>query len=165
MTITITSPDLATIITWARQQTWSAFAISIADAFDKRGTLTDAQADAITRMYHKAAARPKRETVANPNPITEVGMYVMDQVTYRVKRAKASGNLYAMRFVPEAIAKADRFVYAAGVARALTPDHRMSEDQARALGHEFGICCVCGAELSDPESVARGIGPVCAKRI
>lgn len=165
MTATLTTPDLATIIAWARQQTWSAFAISIAEAFDKRGALSDKQADAITRMYAKVAARPKREAVANPNPITEVGMYVMDQVTYRVKRAKASGNLYAMRFVPEAVAKADRFVYAAGVVRALTPDHRMSEAQARALGHEFGICCVCGAELTDPESVARGIGPVCAKRI
>jgi len=35
---------------------------------------------------------------------------------------------------------------------------------AVAYGKEFGKCAVCAKELSDPESVARGIGPVCAER-
>jgi hypothetical protein len=163
MTTTLTTPDITTIITWARQQAWSAFAISIADAFDKRGAISEKQATAITNMYLKVANRPKAEAVANP--ITEPGMYVLNQITYRVKRAKASGNLYAMRYVPEAVTKADRFVYAAGIVKTLQVTDRMTEDQARALGHQFGICCVCGAELTDPVSVERGIGPVCGKRI
>lgn len=28
----------------------------------------------------------------------------------------------------------------------------------------FTVCAVCGSPLSDPESVARGLGPVCAQR-
>ena len=32
-------------------------------------------------------------------------------------------------------------------------------------GRDTGICGVCGAPLTDPESVARGIGPVCATKI
>lgn len=28
----------------------------------------------------------------------------------------------------------------------------------------FTICAVCGSPLSDPESVARGLGPICAER-
>ena len=32
----------------------------------------------------------------------------------------------------------------------------------RAKGKETGKCCCCGRELTDPESVAAGIGPICA---
>jgi Family of unknown function (DUF6011) len=35
---------------------------------------------------------------------------------------------------------------------------------AVAYGKQFGRCAVCAKELSDPDSVARGIGPVCAER-
>lgn len=33
---------------------------------------------------------------------------------------------------------------------------------AIAYGKEFGQCAVCGRELSDPVSIERGIGPICA---
>jgi hypothetical protein len=35
---------------------------------------------------------------------------------------------------------------------------------AIAHGKEWGICCVCNRTLTDPESVANGIGPICAER-
>jgi hypothetical protein len=35
---------------------------------------------------------------------------------------------------------------------------------AIAHGKKFGKCSVCARDLSDPESVERGIGPVCADR-
>lgn len=35
---------------------------------------------------------------------------------------------------------------------------------AEAHGHEYGYCSCCGRELTNPESVARGIGPICAER-
>lgn len=31
-------------------------------------------------------------------------------------------------------------------------------------GRQYGQCACCGKELSDPESVAKGIGPVCAEK-
>lgn len=31
-------------------------------------------------------------------------------------------------------------------------------------GHRFGVCCLCGRELSNPESVELGIGPICRER-
>lgn len=34
---------------------------------------------------------------------------------------------------------------------------------AKAYGQKFGICSCCGRDLSDPVSVAAGIGPVCAE--
>lgn len=36
---------------------------------------------------------------------------------------------------------------------------------AEAYGKKYGVCCICSRELSDPESVARGIGPICATRM
>jgi hypothetical protein len=35
---------------------------------------------------------------------------------------------------------------------------------AAAYGKETGCCACCGRELTDPESIARSIGPVCAER-
>jgi hypothetical protein len=34
-------------------------------------------------------------------------------------------------------------------------------DAAARYGHEFTVCGVCHSPLSDPQSIARGIGPVC----
>jgi hypothetical protein len=44
---------------------------------------------------------------------------------------------------------------------------RVAADPAAAAiahGHEYGQCACCGRELTNPESVARGIGPICAER-
>jgi hypothetical protein len=35
-------------------------------------------------------------------------------------------------------------------------------ESAVAYGKQTGICACCGRELSDPESIERGIGPICA---
>lgn len=32
------------------------------------------------------------------------------------------------------------------------------------VGREWGNCCFCGLLLTDPESVERGYGPVCARK-
>ena len=136
------------------------FLQSLLSQWDRRGTLTDRQVAAVERNMDRPA-RP-----VNPNPVTEVGMYRDDEGTvYRVKRARQTGNLYAMRFVPEAATKSERFVYAAGAMRTLRADQRMMVDEAQRIGVQFGICCVCGAELTATDSVANGIGPVCAGRV
>jgi hypothetical protein len=56
------------------------------------------------------------------------------------------------------------FIYSAGAMRVLTPEMKMTLEEAKQFGIETGICCVCGAYLTDAKSVAEGIGPVCAKR-
>jgi len=35
----------------------------------------------------------------------------------------------------------------------------------KAIGREYGRCGLCGQELSNPESIAMGIGPICAGRL
>lgn len=89
----------------------------------------------------------------------DVGMYSKDGEIYRVKRSKTSGNLYAT------ILMGSSFEYKVGVIRTLTPEHRMTLEQAKAYGVQTGVCCVCAAVLTDPKSIAAGIGPVCAGRV
>ena len=39
------------------------------------------------------------------------------------------------------------------------------EAAAVAFGQKFGACSICGRELTDADSIARGIGPICAERM
>lgn len=160
-TLTLT-PSMEDLIDWARTQRWSQFAQSLVAQYERKGYLSDAQVDSLARMYAKVASKPSAPKPANP--ATEVGMYAKDGKVYRVKRSE-SGHLYAMLYDPAGATKSERFTYARGVVSTLSADDRMSVDQAEALGLKFGICCVCGAELTAEKSVGRGIGPVCAGRV
>lgn len=104
-------------------------------------------------------ARPRRgERVDRPAP--EVGFYLRDGVVYRVVENREKTRRYAksLNFA------SGRWDYARGVVSELTPQDRLTVERAAELGHHHGICVCCGAELSDPESVERGIGPVCARK-
>lgn len=92
--------------------------------------------------------------------VGEVGMYRMPNGDiYRVHPSKTSSRLYAKKLD----ALGGGFDYEAGAIYRLKPEHKMTLEQAKAFGMETGMCCVCGIFLTDPKSVADGIGPVCAK--
>ena len=42
---------------------------------------------------------------------------------------------------------------------------RKPREELARRGRELGWCCLCGRPLSDPESVAAGMGPVCRQRL
>lgn len=96
--------------------------------------------------------------VNKPPAITSEGMYQNGTNIYRVQRSKGTGRLYAELLTPSG-----SFVYAKGAIYDLKPEHRMTVEQAKAYGLKFGRCCVCGKTLTDPVSMAAGIGPVCVK--
>lgn len=106
-------------------------------------------------------AMPKAGKAAGRPAVSEAGMYQSaDGAIYRVQAARTTGNLYAKR-----LNLAGGFDYEQGAIRKLSAADKMSLAQAKAFGVESGICCVCGAFLTDPKSVAEGIGPVCAGRV
>ena len=167
MSDTLTPISVSDLAVWLGQQTWSQFAVSLAQQFARNGRLSDKQEASARSMYEKAQARQaQRQAQAPANPVTEIGMYLnAEGVAYRVKQSKSSGRLYASRFVPEAQARADRFVYEGGAVYRLDASMRMTLEQAKALGAQYSQCCVCGRDLSAEESVEAGIGPVCAGRL
>lgn len=139
----------------------SSFLASLLNYFQRYGTLTPKQLSSVLTNIEKDRASQR----SNANPVTEVGMYRNAEGVFRVKQSKQSGNLYAMRFVPEATVKSERFVYERGGIYKLSATDRMTVEQAQELGALVGMCCVCGADLTDEKSVRAGIGPVCAKRV
>lgn len=119
------------------------------------GTLTSAEA---SNLISQLLAMPK---LVSANRVTEQGVYRTPSGTiYRVQASRESVNLYAKRLN----AVTAKFEYEAGALRNIKPADKMTLAEAKAFGVETGICCVCGAFLTDPNSVAEGIGPVCASR-
>jgi Family of unknown function (DUF6011) len=75
---------------------------------------------------------------------------------------KANGE-YAGKISPAGEFSADRHA----TAEQCDDIVRVARDPLAAAvkhGHETGLCAICSRPLSDPESVTRGIGPICAKR-
>ena len=139
----------------------NSFYASLLLSFQKYGTLSIKQIEAVEKDIAIAKLRVKSEV----NPVTVIGMYRNADGVFRVKQSKESGNLYAMRLIPEATTKSERFVYERGGIYKLTADNRMTVEECAELGLLYSMCVICGADLTDPKSVARGMGATCAKNI
>lgn len=120
-------------------------------------TLTSAEASSlITELLNSP-----RKSGAIAERVSEEGMYRnAEGDIFKVQRSRESGNLYAKR-----LDLIEGFIYEAGAVRLLKPSDRMTLDDAKAFGVQYGICCVCGALLTNEVSVAEGIGPICGGRV
>jgi hypothetical protein len=82
---------------------------------------------------------------------------------YKVQYAvHGSGYLYAKALVLGAPGQNARFVMARGAIKILTPEMKMTLEQAKEFGALYGTCCRCGRTLTDEDSIEAGIGPICA---
>lgn len=94
-----------------------------------------------------------------PREIVSEGYYSHDSNIYRVRTSKRSNKRYAMKLTGK------RFEYAPGAVYKLTAQDRLTTAQAAEYGRRTGQCAICGRTLTNADSVARGIGPVCLERI
>lgn len=90
------------------------------------------------------------------------GMYRKDGIIYKVQQSQQTGKFYVKRLLDgggfDYNWERDR-----GVVRSLRAAEMMTLAEAKEYGALYGICCVCGRLLSDENSIAAGIGPICAK--
>lgn len=100
-------------------------------------------------------------TLSEPQYVTETGMYRVDGRIYKVLPSRTSERHYAKELVGET-ETGFRFTYAPGAMRFIRAEHRLTDEQAREFGRTTGVCCVCARLLTDPKSIAEGIGPVCS---
>lgn len=118
---------------------------------------------------------PKKGVKRHFNVELEAGMYRKGGVVYKVQRAvHGSGNMYAKALVYfdengyEAKAAGDgggwKFIYQQGAINMLSPEDMMSLEEAQEFGRIYGVCCRCGAMLTDENSIEAGIGPICATK-
>ena len=124
-----------------------AFASDLVRAFRQRGDLSERQWPWVDRLTEKATA-PK---VDPPEP----GLYLVDETIVKV-------YLTQNRRLATKVLQGRSFRYAPGWLNKVRPEHRLTEDQARAFGKQHGFCCACARDLDDDRSLAVGYGPVCA---
>lgn len=107
----------------------------------------------------KDATPPPAEVAATEPP---EGIHQHDGVIFKVQVAKqGSGRKYAKRLDPDA----QSFDYVGrGPLANLSEDTLMSAEEAAVFGRLYGFCVRCGADLTDEDSIARGIGPICATK-
>ena len=131
-------------------------------SFDFNGDLANLSSREASEMITNLLAAPRKAGQERP---FEQGMYrTANGDIFRVQKSRESGNLYAKRLVID-IGGVASFEFESGAMRFLKASDKMSLEDAKAFGVETGICCVCGAFLTDERSVAEGIGPVCRERV
>lgn len=130
--------------------------------------------------YHLAGACPEAAPVAPPaaaTPVVEVpsGRYAFTAEEGHIAFAKVDVGKEGSRW--EGMTFVRLLVGSPGNLR----EHRVGRPAANSIlakiaeagpveamarfGHELGICGRCASPLTDPESIARGIGPVCAGKM
>lgn len=110
-------------------------------------------------------------TVLKGQDLKVDSLYKMGDDVYKVVWNKHKTYKYAMKLVFASWMKKGKFQFAAGVINQLDSSMQMDLDGAKNYAawayakFKVGVCCNCGKLLTNPESVAEGIGPVCSGKI
>jgi len=166
------------------------FATSLRESLLKWGKLTDGQLAAVRRCMEKDAARnaQKAERIANA-PKVDVSAVVetlerahqnglkrpkLRLAGFVISRAPDTGKWAGSLYVTSSEdAYLGRITDGAFVRTRECSDALEAEflalcaqplEAAIAYGRQTGVCACCGRELTDPVSVERGIGPICAQK-
>ena len=105
-----------------------------------------------------------------PEPDDLEGMHKVGERIFKVQRAvHGSGGLYVKELIVRPLPDGSyntAFDYCKnGIRRfGLSRHTKMTLEQAKEFGALYGTCCVCGRTLTDEESIAAGIGPVCGAK-
>lgn len=101
----------------------------------------------------KAAPKPAPAT-AQAVP----GHYVIDGVHYQIKQSKLTKFSYVM--------KNGSYLGAKGPEAEKILAEIVANGQAHAIAYAkvTGKCGICNTKLTDPKSIAAGLGPICAKK-
>ena len=148
---------------WLGEQKWSSFAQSLARAYVRWGRLSEKQEAAARSMHAKCEARNAAREAARSVAPPEVGFYcTSDGTFYRVQANKAKTNVYAKELIAHQVGNRPYWKYVGRTPFANLGTHaKLTREQAADFGHTHGHCLICTRELTDEESVIRGVGPVC----
>jgi hypothetical protein len=171
---------------------WNDFASSLVQQYDRKRSLSDKQLDAAERMLAKIAAnraeKAARAAAAPSVDLTRVHAMFAKAMASGHKRpvyraaglalslaplsGRNAGSIYVkddetgdylgkvtedLRFNPLRTAPE-------WAAEALSRIARDPSTAAVEYGRETGRCSCCGRELTNPDSIALGIGPICKDR-
>lgn len=167
---------------------WNGFAASLVQQFNERGGLSDKQVDSARRTLAKVASKRAAKTVeaeARGGSVDLTGIRAMFELAasqlkkpvYRAEglilslapaHGKNPGAIYVkadQEYQGKVIGTSFQASYSAApsILASLLKIAADPLEAAVAYGRETGTCACCGRQLTDPKSVERGIGPVCAR--
>lgn len=114
--------------------------------------------DQLKQFRAEKPAAAKTEQVDPP-----VGIHMADGRYYRVQPNKAKTRVYAFELTVTDGKFSKEYVGRSPFAL-LSGATLLTLAEAAEFGHSYGVCIACGLTLTNPKSVAAGIGPVCAKK-
>lgn len=88
----------------------------------------------------------------------EDGYYHVAMGYFKVVTSPKTNNSYAKKYVSET----GKWEYYPGAVTKLRSEFKMDLEACKSFGKLYGRCMVCSRTLTDEESVAAGIGPICA---
>jgi hypothetical protein len=167
----------------------SGFAASLLSGLTRYGSLTPRQLETVQRIVREdaeraAAPKPTGVSVDISKVITSLKA-ARSHILYPKLRlagfvfslagansanagavyVKSNGDVYLGKIIPTDTGA--RFLKSrdcsAETEAQVIASAQDPEAAAVAYGKEYGRCSCCGRTLTDPESIARGIGPICAE--
>ena len=160
------------------------FAFSLDNQLKRTGNLTENQVAAVTRILARQAAAPVIAAAVGDG-VAAVQEAFATAIGNGLKRPKLRLGGFVLKLAP-ATGRNKGAIYVTASDEYLgkiadgtfTPSRECDAakqaeivalcsdpiQSAVAYGQQTGICACCGRELTDPDSIERGIGPVCAER-
>ncbi len=162
---------------------WSSFARSLIDYHEKKGHLTDRQLQAAISMMHKVKCREAAGKI-NLAEIKALFDYAKEsgikrpvlrgnglKLTLASARSRNPGAIYVKdengNYFGKITKEGKYFPTTDAPEEILSELQKIAEDPLKYMkdyGKKTGECACCGRELTNPDSIELGIGPICAKR-
>lgn len=89
-----------------------------------------------------------------------VGVYMRNGTPIRVYPSQRDETM----LLAKQLSDDGTWQYMGAAYRFVRADMKMTIEEAKQYGADFGICACCGRELTDDKSIMLGIGPVCFRK-
>lgn len=96
--------------------------------------------------------------------LSDSGIYQVGETVYKVYANQAQTRMLAKE-LKVLHTGATTWEYVGMAARFVRKNQRITQEQAEKFGKIYGVCAICGRTLTDEQSIAQGIGPVCIKKM
>lgn len=173
--------ELAELVRWLSEQTWSSFAVSLTQQVGGGKALSPKQLDAARSMKAKTQAKDAERKAQDAAKATGLdisqipsGIYAVPggdtRLKVRIRQVDKEGKWQGWTFVDDGAAygqgrrygrQAPGGTYSGDIEQALATIAANPKEAAREYGRLTGKCCICNRQLEDEQSVAKGIGPIC----
>ena len=155
---------------WLKEQKWSDFAQNLSEFYLTNSGFTEKQLQSAIEM------RKKVDKFYDPSGKSVENGFYMDEINQEIYKLawKTEGDFKSRFLRKRRVDSPTWFEVKNGYSRSARDDFftnvangnfiKLTEEGIIKIGKNTGICCVCGKVLDDPQSIAAGIGPTCAKQ-